>query len=263
MPGHRLLTAEREEQILRHLRSERVATVARLAESLDVSATTVRRDLRDLDERGLLQRVRGGAALPGIAGGEPIFSDKESLRTEAKLRIAESALSLIHDGDAIYLDGGSTVLHLARLLDRRSDLTVVTNSLMAASALMSSPHRLILVGGEFRALSRTLVGPLTASIIRGLNVDRAFMGTIGITVSDGMTTTDPAEAYTKEQILARAAEVILLADKTKLGVVSFVRSGSIDDIDMIITDEMKPALRAEFDEHGIEVVIPGTEEEIE
>ena len=92
------------------------------------------------------------------------------------------------------------MLSLARLLDRRRDLTVVTNSLMAAATLMTLPHRLILVGGEFRPISRTLVGPLTASVIQSVHVNKAFMGTIGFTFRDGMTTTDPQEAFTKEQI---------------------------------------------------------------
>src|ERR1035437_857416 len=103
------------------------------------------------------QRIRGGATLKTLNRIEPLFQDKETQNSEAKAAIAAKALELIDDHALVYLDGGSTVLMLARLLDQRQDLTVVTNSLMAAAALMSTNHRLILVGGEFRPISRTLV----------------------------------------------------------------------------------------------------------
>lgn len=254
--GVRMLTAEREQRITELLRQSRVMSVQALSDALEVSVATVRRDLQSMDERKLLRRVRGGAALiPLSVRVEPIFADKESQHGEEKQRIARAALSLVEDHDTIYLDGGSTVLGLARLLDARRGLTIVTNSLMAAASLMETEHRLILVGGEFRPLSRTLVGPLTAHIVQALSVDKAFMGTIGFTVSDGMTTTDASEAFTKEQILSRTGQVVLLADSSKLGIPSFVRSGSIEDIDILVTDSIDDQLRAEIENCGIRVVL--------
>jgi DeoR/GlpR family transcriptional regulator of sugar metabolism len=207
-----------------------------------------------MHERKLLERVRGGATLTAVNRVEPLFSDKEGTQTAEKQRIAEAAVALVEDHDIIYLDGGSTVLTFGRMLDRRSQLTIVTNSLMAAAALMNSPHRLILVGGEFRALSRTLVGPLTAPVIQALNVDKAFMGTIGFTVPEGMTTTDPNEAFTKEQIMQRAGQVILLADHSKFGIPSFARSGSPERIDILVTDRIDDEFRTELEGAGVRVI---------
>jgi len=143
----------------------------------------------------------------------------------------------------------------ARLLAHRRNLTIVTNSLMAASNLMESGHRLILVGGEFRALSRTLVGPLTEPVIKALTVTKAFMGTIGLTIEEGMTTTEVSEAFTKEQIMKRASKVILLADHTKMGIPSFVRSGTIEDITILVTDQVDAQFREQLEGHGIDVML--------
>lgn len=238
------------------MRASTVVSVAELEEALEVSPATIRRDLQSMHERKLLQRVRGGATLASFFRVEPLFQDKQTKNRDAKQTIAELALGLVEDHDRIYLDGGSTVLMLARLLGEKQDLTVVTNSLVAAEPLAHMGHRLILVGGEFRALSRTLVGPLTSSIIESIHVDKAFMGTIGFTLAEGMTTTDPNEAFTKECVMKRSNQVILLADGSKLGVPSFARSGSAADIDVLVTDEIPPSLAAELESLGIDIVLP-------
>lgn len=254
MNAHRLLTAEREHRILQLLKGQRVVSVAELSRDLDVSEATVRRDLQELAKKGVLVRVRGGAALGEDSRVEPLFADKEGKQTAEKERIARRALDLIEDFDSIYLDGGSTLLALARLLDERVGLTIVTNSLMAAAELMESKHRVILVGGEFRAISRTLVGPLTQPIIASLNVDKAFMGTIGFVAVDGMMTTDPSEAFTKTEIMKRSGRVILLADHTKLGKRSLARSEG--RIHVLVTDKIDPELRTRLGELEIDVLTP-------
>ncbi|MFA4945234.1 MAG: DeoR/GlpR family DNA-binding transcription regulator [Lentisphaeria bacterium] len=251
----RLLTAERETKILDLLRRHGLLAVARIAAELGVSPATIRRDLHSLQERKLLQRVRGGATVKNLARAEPLFQAKEAQNAAAKERIAARALERIDDHDILYLDGGSTVLMLARLLAAKRDLTVVTNSLMAAAVLMAQPHRLILVGGEFRPLARTLVGPLTAPVIQSLHFHKAFMGTIGLTLEEGMSTTDPGEAFTKEQAMNRANLVFLLADSSKLGVPSFARSGTLEDLDVLITEAMGDEFRAALEERGVEVVL--------
>ena len=247
--------ALRHKEILKLLSRSTELSVIEFSEQLSVSEATVRRDLHKLESIGKLKRTHGGATLVGIFRSEPQFNDKQSLNSDAKDAIALAALELVDDGDRIYLDGGSTLLALARVLDRRRDLTIVTNSLITAAELMDTAHRLILVGGEFRALSRTLVGPLTAPLINSLHVDKAFMGTIGFTLEQGMTTTEPAEAFTKEQVMKRANQVVLLADSNKIGVSSFARSGTLDDIDMLITETANDDFQQSLDTFGIELII--------
>lgn len=254
--ANRLTSSERQERILALLAKSPGRSTQYLAQKLGVSSPTIRRDIESLERRGFLTRIHGGATLRSAPRVEPLFSAKEMENREAKERIALRALGLVEDHDVIYLDGGSTVLMFARLLSRRRKLTIVTNSLMAASNLMESGHRLILVGGEFRALSRTLVGPLTEHVIKALAVGKAFMGTIGLTIEEGMTTTDVNEAFTKEQIMMRAGEVILLADHTKLGVPSFVRSGTLEDIDTLVTDRIDGPFKEQLEGYGIEIMLP-------
>ncbi len=235
--GRKLLSPEREKLIVDSL-SGGIRTISELSSKLGVSEATVRRDLQSLEERRLVRRVHGGAEPVRRGGaGELLFNEKTSLHANEKELIAERALDYIQDNDAIFLDGGSTVLALARKLKHRKNLTVVTNSLMAASELMETNHRLILLGGEFRARSRTLVGPLTSRILESLAIHTAFLGTMGFTVESGVSTSDPNEAYTKELVMKRADQVILLSDSSKLGTPSLAASGSTEDIDLIITDD--------------------------
>ncbi len=252
---HRLLTAEREQRILALLGRSDALSVQELSSSLGVSAATLRRDLASLRDKGMLSRFHGGASLKPALASEQIFSDKESQQGEEKARIARAALELIEDHDRIYLDGGSSVLALAKLLGQKHDLTIVTNSLMAASVLMETGHRMILTGGEFRALSRTLVGPLSGLVLEQVSVEKAFLGTMGLTLADGLSTSDPNEAYTKRLIGARARQVILLADHSKIGVNSFINTGRVSDVDILVTDDLSDTLRHRLTEMGTRVII--------
>ena len=163
--------------------------------------------------------------------------------------------SMSSPNDTIYLDGGSTVLELARLLKDRSNITIVTNSLRAAVELAGRGPRLILVGGELRRLAQTTVGPLTRFMIQELHVDKAFMGTIGLSLDEGLTTTDPTEAYTKELVMEHAREVILLADSSKAHKISFTRAGRIEKVQVVITDSLfDRKLSKELRKRGIDVV---------
>lgn len=251
----RFLTPEREEIILAELGGE-ARTITELSQKLGVSEATVRRDLFSLENSGKVKRVHGGAIKLKFPEYEPVFEEKKSIRQSEKQKIAKLALGMIDDKDNIYLDGGSTVLELAKLLKSKKGLTVVTNSLMAAAELMESRHNLMIVGGKFRPLSRTLVGPLTSKIISSLNIRKAFLGTIGFTVEDGISTTDSDEAYTKDIVMQRAEKVILLADSSKLGKKSFAVSGSLADIDVVITDSgVSPAIVKELKKKGVEVLV--------
>lgn len=251
----KLLSAERESLICRSLTAG-VKTISELSGELHVSEATVRRDLEALEQQGVVRRVYGGAELLRTRHTEPLYEEKASLHALEKARIAEAAVKYIQEGDTIFLDGGSTVLEMARRLPSLRDLTVVTNSLMAAAELMEKNFHLILVGGAFRSLSRTLVGPLTSKILEGLTVSKAFLGTIGLEAERGISTTDPNEAYTKELVMKRAEKVYLLADSSKFGVSSFVFSGSASDIDVLITDAGLPAAAVkQLKSQNIEVIL--------
>jgi DeoR/GlpR family transcriptional regulator of sugar metabolism len=238
------------------LRERGILRVEELASELGVSAATVRRDLAALEASGELRRIHGGAVAPESVDEEPRFDDKTSMAAQEKQRIADAALKLIRPLDTVYLDGGSTVLALARLLTAQTHLTVVTNSLRVAQVFSSGGPRMILTGGECRLLSQTFVGPLTRAVLEQMHLDIAFIGTIGVSAEAGLTTTDPAEAFTKEQAMARASRNVLLADSSKFGKTSFVRFGTINTLSAVISDQqMPPAQRKAFQRAGVETIL--------
>lgn len=229
------LAPARLERLLELLRTRRFARVHDLCRELQASAATVRRDLLTLDRKGQIHRVHGGAMLIGGRLDEPRFDDKTEVAAPEKQRIAEAARAFVSPNDTVYLDGGSTVLALAHLLANAPDVTIVTNSLRVATALAGRGPRTIVIGGELRRRSQTFVGSLTRHQLELLHVDKAFVGTIGLTLESGLTTTDPREAHTKELVIRNAGRVILLADHTKVGKVSFVTFGRLSDIDVLVT----------------------------
>jgi DeoR/GlpR family transcriptional regulator of sugar metabolism len=249
--------AEARWRKLRGLLLERgILRVEELASELGVSSATVRRDLAALEVSGELRRIHGGAVASEVREEEPLFDDKTSMAAPEKGRIAEAAFRLIRPRDTVYLDGGSTVLALARLLTLQTQLTVVTNSLRVAQVFSSGGPRMILTGGECRLLSQTFVGPLTRAVLEQMHLDIAFMGTIGVSAEAGLTTTDPAEAFTKEQAMARASRTVLLADSSKFGKTSFVRFGIIKNLSAVISDLQMPVVqRKAFQRTGVETIL--------
>ncbi len=238
------------------LRESGILRVEELASELGVSAATVRRDLAALETAGELRRIHGGAVVADRCDEEPLFDDKASMAAPQKGRIAEAALKLIGPRDIVYLDGGSTILALARLLTSHTQLTVVTNSLRVAQVFSNGGPRMILTGGECRLLSQTFVGPLTRAVLEQMHLDMAFMGTIGVSAEQGMTTTDPAEAFTKEQAMARASRSVLLADSSKFGKTSFVRFGTFSNLSVVISDKNMPgAQKKALQRAGVETVL--------
>ena len=249
------LAEERWEQIRLLLGQRRAVRLHELCGELGISPATARRDLEALEQRGELRRVHGGAVQVHNRLEEPLFDDKAQLDASEKRHIAQEALKFVEAGETVFLDGGSTVLELARLLVHRKDLTVVTNSIRAAQELASDGPRLFLVGGELRRLSQTLVGPVTQSTLGEMNFDKAFMGTLGLTLKEGLTTTDPDEGFTKRLAMSRAGTVIVLVDSSKIGKIGLSCAGRLEDVDLLITDSNLDALFAQgLAKKGIQVV---------
>ncbi len=254
------LAPQRHRRILKILKNTGMVKVDDLCAELSASSATIRRDLTKLEVDGYLKRVHGGAVLvagSAQAGTEMNFDEKVETLLAEKKKIAERAASFIEKEDAIYLDGGSTVLELAKIIKHDKSLVVVTNSLTAAVELSNSEGpRVILTGGDLRLKSRTMVGALSRPLIDGVHLDKAFMGTIGIT-SKGLTTTDPSEAFTKELAVEAANHVYLLADHSKFGKTSFVSTNNLDKFDLCITDAglSEEAREAYSQELGIKIEV--------
>lgn len=251
-----LFNEERRIQIVERVRVRRKVTVAELARAFRVSSATVRADLRALHRAGLLIRTHGGAIAQTATGSELTSEQKKVQRLAEKQSIARAALELVTDGDTILLDTGTTTLELARILDIRRDLTVVTNDIEIARVLEPKDGvRVMLTGGALRKGFHCAVGVHARQMLAGLNVDKAFMGTNGFSFEKGASTPDVTQAETKSAMIAAATETVLLCDSSKIGHVSFARFAAAEDIDILVTDSVEQNLRKKLEDRGIRCIL--------
>jgi DeoR family galactitol utilization operon repressor len=223
----------REQKILALLAEMGSISVSDLSGRLAVSEVTVRSDLKSLEERGLLSRVHGGA-LPSL---HPHILERQNLRTEEKQHIARAAAALVHNGDTIMLEAGTTVALVCRYLGGKRDIHIITNSALAfAAAKTNSALKITLTGGEFRASTESFVGPIADAAIRRFNVSRVFIGTDGFSVKNGVTTNLVEGSEIIRVMMERAARTVLLTDATKYGKAGDITMMGIGDVDGIITD---------------------------
>lgn len=256
VPEERLLPHERHLRILEQARSRSKVEVSALAEELDVTTETIRRDLAILERQGQLRRVHGGAVHVQRLGYEPTVDDRRGQHAAQKSRIGRAARDLLPDGGSILIDGGTTTLELVRHLPSDFRVTAVTNSLPAASLLADLPQvELLFLGGRLRDITSAAVGPWTTAALNELRIDVAFMGTNGVTPEAGLTTPDQAEAEVKRAMVAAAGRVVCLADHTKVGISQLCRFARLAEVDTIVTDSgLEDSLTEELIAAGPEVI---------
>ncbi len=211
-----LLPEERAEAILRVLQRDGRVIVERLAQELNVSGETVRRDLKRLETDGLLRRSHGGAVpvLPRQAE-DFSFPARSVLNISAKRRIAAAAARHVTDGQALMLDSSSTVQEVMRPLSPRRNLTIVTNSVALLTDPASLPHRLISVGGERHPDIMTFRGPLAVAAARQFHADLAIVSVKALSLRGGLMVANAEEAEIKRAFIENADRVLLLVDGDK------------------------------------------------
>jgi DeoR family fructose operon transcriptional repressor len=236
---------QRKQQILSALHRTPAVRVTELSRALRVSTASIRRDLSELERAGFLKRTHGGAITPRLATLEPSLAEKEDRYQREKTAIGVFSAALIEDGATIFLDAGSTTRQIARELRHRRGLTVVTNALNIAWDLASSEVEFVLVGGHVRRGILSLVGPIAEQAIGSLHVDTLFLAANGIHVEKGITTPNVIESQTKRTMVGRAAHVILVADHTKFGRVTFSRICGLEQVHEVVSDDRLPASTAD------------------
>jgi DeoR family fructose operon transcriptional repressor len=251
-----LYAEERQQEIVRMARADGRVDVATLADTLHVTAETIRRDLTTLERAGVLRRVHGGAIPVERIGFEPALATRDSVLIEEKERIAKAALAEVPDDGAIILDAGTTTARLAQALPIDRELTVVVNSPVIASMLGTRPHlNVLLLGGRLRGRTLATVDDWALRPLADMYVDVAFLGTNGLSVERGLTTPDPAEAAVKRAMINSARRAVVLADHTKIGNDYLARFGTLADIDLLITDAgLDDDLVADVEAAGLRVV---------
>jgi DeoR/GlpR family transcriptional regulator of sugar metabolism len=231
----RILADERREEILRRLQADGRVLAADLVRELGVSRDTIRRDLGDLADAGLLVRVHGGA-LPAAVGQQPYHVRREQA-PEAKDAIARAVVRMIRPGSVVFLDAGTTALAVARVLPADLQATIATNSPPAATVLADHPRvEVFFLGGRLAKDAIATVGAVTLEAIAEINADVCVLGVCSLHPELGISVMDLEEAHIKRAMIGRSAEVIAATAAEKLGSQGPYVVGPIDELTAIVTD---------------------------
>ena len=252
-----LLAQQRRQRILDLIREEGSGRVSRLARVFKVSEPTVREDLKQLENEGVIVREHGGAFLKDIPRQVGALSLQHTENMEKKAVIGKKAAELIHDGDSIILDSGTTITEIAKHLSGKHDLKIVTDSLNIALLVgVRYDIEVMVTGGEFKAPTLSLTGEKASAFFDDIHVGKLFLATGGFSISGGLTYPGLSDIPVKKAMIASADKVILAADSTKIGVKSFASLGGIELIDVLVTDQgIGDDIRTQLESMGIEVIV--------
>ena len=249
-------SGSRKQAILERLHKKGEIQISDLAEYFGISEMTIRRDLESLEMDGFIRRIRGGAIPATSRSYEPPILTRESQNHEAKIRIGRAAAELLRDGETVILDVGTTVLQMARAINSRMPLTIVTSSLLIATELSSKPQvRTIVSGGEVRPGELSLIGASTENAFQNFNCDSFFIGVAGVSAANGLTEYNLDDSRVKKSAIKASARKIVLADSSKIGKVAFASVAELSEIDILITDASP--INKEIDlikDAGVEVI---------
>ena len=247
----------RQLDIVQHLAIRREVEVGELSDLLEVSPSTVRRELRSMERQGLVVRTHGAARLRVPIQYDPPYALRAAKQLDDKRAIALSAMQLISPGMILSLMGGTTCTRLARLLRYVDDLTIVTNAVNIAVELYGQSNKRVMVtGGTLNSNSYELIGSQTISSLENVHCEVAILGASGLSVGYGLSMSDEPEAAVGRALIGSAERTIVLADHTKLGVRGLARVCPLDQIHILVTDlhadleKRQPLTRA-----GIEVIV--------
>ncbi|MDH6576876.1 DeoR/GlpR family DNA-binding transcription regulator [Kitasatospora sp. MAP5-34] len=229
--------AERQHRILVLARQEGRVEVTTAAADFSVAVETIRRDLSELERRGLIRRTHGGAYPVESTGFETDLAQRVTRHVEAKRRIAAEAVKLVGEAESVFVDEGYTPQILAALLPADRPLTVVTASLSTAAAVADSANMtVLLLGGRVRARTMATVGSWACAMLAGFVIDLAFLGANGISRDLGLTTPDPVVADVKAKALEVSRRRVFMGHHSKFGASSFCRFAEVGDFETIVTD---------------------------
>jgi DeoR family fructose operon transcriptional repressor len=255
-----MLVGQRRNRIIELLKENHSISVADLCEILEASEATIRRDLSILESSGKLERTHGGAIYneSNRINIEDVLSSREGKFLNEKQLIAKKAFDLLENHDTIVLDAGTTTYELAYLIGQSDlHLTIVTNSMIVFKELAKNPNvELIILGGKVRTNTLASVGSAAVELMQRLFVDKAFLGTNGISLNEGFTTTDMDEAGIKRAMIQSSKQRIILADNSKFNKVYINQFAPVSMVDVIVTDNQtnKELLNEFIERYDIKVL---------
>ncbi|PRY86573.1 DeoR/GlpR family DNA-binding transcription regulator [Mongoliibacter ruber] len=249
--------AERHKYILDKLEAQGFVNVADLSKELDVTQVTIRKDLKILEDKGLLYRSHGSATPKSPYVNDKPVQEKKLVKIEEKYRIAQEAIRYINEDDAIIIGSGTTVVSFAQAIPNQQKLTVLTAAMNVTLSLLDAPHiEIVQLGGVVRKSSSSVVGHYAEEMLKQFACSKLFLSADGISLDHGLTTSHMMEAHLNAHMIKGVQKTIVLADSSKFGKKGFGKICNLEDIDIIITDQGIPELyREKMEGMGIEVRI--------
>lgn len=249
--------ADRHKIILDKVLKDGHVSVSDLSDTLKVSAVTIRKDLKFLEEKKLLFRSHGSASHVDPYVNDRPVNIKESIQVDEKRRIALKAVSFITPEDSIIIGSGTTVLEVARAIDPFGKVTVLTAAMNITQALLGHKEvEIVQLGGVVRKSSSSVVGPYAEQMLKDFACSKLFLGVDGIDLEFGLTTTNMLEAHLNQVMMKSAHKTIVVADSSKFGRKGFGKICDFDAVDVIITDSgINPAYVKKIEELGVKLVV--------
>lgn len=252
-----MLANQRRDKIIDLLKEDGSAKVVDLARLFKVTEVTIRQDLEKLEREGMVLREHGGVFLKNVEAQVRTFSLANQENMDKKERIAAKCIELIENGDSIILDSGSTTTEIAKKLRGIRSLRVITNALNIAVILGAEPGiEVIMTGGEFKPPTLSLTGQKAADFFKGLNVQKLFLATAGLSLKFGLTYPSISDIVVKKAMIEAAETTYLVADSSKIGKTAFASMGALSLVDYIVIDDgLDEKHKQVFKDHEIELII--------
>ena len=259
--GKPLIPAQRRERIQEYLAVHQIARIADLCALLETSEATIRRDLEWLEAEGVLERTHGGAILSQRITSEPEYLQRVQKNPEEKRQIGALSASLIDDGDIVFINSGTTTTQVIHQIRANAGITVFTNNLNAALEIGEAGFQHHLLGGEYQPVSKSSAGRFAIENVRQVFANKTIIGVDGISLKHGCSVPTNSEAEVVRAMIEHTkGQIIIVADHSKWGVVSNFQIASIDEVDVLVTDDgFDLTAMDELATHSIKTLIASTE----
>jgi DeoR family myo-inositol catabolism operon transcriptional repressor len=235
------MRSQRINSLQEYIFEKNLVSLRDLCDHFGVSLSTLRRDLAALDHQGLIKKTYGGVAAQSTRQLITPYEERDIIHREAKWKIARAAAGLVNNGDIIFIDSGSTAMGIVDFLGSARNVTILTNNINAiVKSLPLDNIRVITLSGLLNRRTRSFTGESAAKILLRYNINKSFMGTTGVSITNGVTNSSSTEVEIKTTAVQRCQQNILLADSSKIGVISLFTYCQFDQVDAIVTEKSLP-----------------------
>lgn len=249
----------RIDDIENYIYEKKTVTLNQLCEKFNVSKNTIRRDLDEITTKGTIKKIYGGVTVSSTNKNELVsFNERNIKNLKCKQTIAEKASTFIENGDIIFIDSGTTTVHMIDYIKDKKNITILTNSIeIILHALPYENINIISLSGALNRKTLSFTGQSAANVLKSYNISKSFMSSTGISIENGATNSSTQEFDIKRTAVERGNQVYLLVDSHKFGVISLMTFASLEEIDYLITDETPPYEISElFRKEGKALILP-------